>query len=103
MGYRDWSAWLKGGIMGIIVCFLFFGLAIIFPDFGKIDGGIFIFIALFIMNTNIFECKFCLNCDLPLYCSAIPILAFVVQILVFFFIGAIIGWIVWKIKSRNEI
>ncbi|MDO8467700.1 MAG: hypothetical protein Q7S56_02015 [Nanoarchaeota archaeon] len=85
MGWKDWPAWIKGGVIGIIVLeivlFLisFFIIKIISPQNNYLYGSL----------TTIYTISFPPNIFLILF-----------FVLIGFLIGAIIGWIVGKIRNR---
>ncbi len=91
MGWKDLDSWLKGGIIGIIVYIL---ATLVFWIIGLIIGaGAFFAIpslpSLFVFN---FEASAGQSSNL--------FWVIIISILVYFLIGALIGWIVGKIKSR---
>ncbi len=101
MGWKDWPTWLKGGVIG-----LFLGLFIVFAYFvsdvsKSLFGGnssitimtIIItapFILIYVFSLGILFSNNDSLFRLGLYLSPI----------IYFIIGAIIGWIVGKIKGR---
>ena len=93
MGWKNWPSWLKGGII-----FFFVHLII----------SIILFIFFFKGEFN-FAGLFALSIDLPLFlfgCSSSDGLTFqrfcypIAGSLFYFLIGAIIGWIYGKLKSK---
>lgn len=87
MGWKDWPYWLKGGIIGVILLLILSLFAVATPksDMGNVFSWAIILIAFPFMLT--YEDSQMLNFILfPIY---------------FFILGAIIGWIVGKIKSKE--
>lgn len=85
------KAWLKGGIMGLIVFTILFVLSIVAPrgDMGNISGWILILPVLWLIKN--------LSISSPIE----AILFYTVTAVPYIVIGALIGWIVGKIKSRR--
>ena len=100
MGFKELSAWLKGGVIGIIIFFV-----LVIP----------LLICAFSCSSE--GCIGCLIFSLPLIFGSIfswfdiinienDILGYIViaiiNIPLYFLIGALIGWIVGKIRNRNK-
>jgi len=81
VGWKNWSAWLKGGIIGLIIWIIFFILAGI-VDF-QIKG---IIPPLIIGNLHS-------NLTIPF--------VFAENVIIYVIISAIIGLIVGKVKSKR--
>ena len=121
MNLRDWFKskpyWLKGGIIGLVFILIFMILFYI-NEFLRITHGSFWAIVstpftvpyLFVtyLITSMMLTKG-VNGDIPqlIYdpsppkVSSITILSFVLVLLSYFLLGAFIGWIVGKIKSKK--
>jgi len=95
MAWKDWSYWLKGGIYAL---FIYGILTVILIPFGIIGGG----------------CSGFLCINIPYYFLPAllvtffyggfinsPATAFVIASFEYFIIGALIGWIYGKIKSKK--
>ncbi|PIN93035.1 hypothetical protein COU54_04765 [Candidatus Pacearchaeota archaeon CG10_big_fil_rev_8_21_14_0_10_31_24] len=98
MGWKDWSYWLKGGIIGIcigiIIDLLYFFFMYSFPEW--FDGFI-IFVTFdfgFIISPLV--CKGSLACILIDVLITLILFVFEVAIL-----GALIGWIYGKIIGKK--
>ncbi len=103
MGWKDWSYWAKGGVLGIIISLLGSLLAFIIDYFELYNY----------LNLNFLEKIISVNIlgsigqlipnDWPI--SILMILFFIIgfggRILSYFIIGSIIGWIYGKIKSKR--
>ncbi len=93
MGWKNWPSWLKGGIIGLIVeALIFLILSIRKCDYSEMAGGGGCQWGLGILFENLSH----------LFHEVI-IVKIIALIILFagFLIGAIIGWIVSKIKSRK--
>ena len=92
MGWKNWSTWVKGGVIGILVATLITVIALLTSVIsGDIStsgcsgpwwGG-----------TSFENCKFLFR---------VYIAGFVIQSIIFFIIGAIIGLIIGKIKNKKQ-
>jgi len=113
MGWKKWPGWLKGGLIGVIVGLLspiliyvlliFFGLIV--SVLGKNTNLGYNLIKLTIY-LNLFSrgcANSCIgNPDCALGCAIIsPFIVLIETIILGAFIGAIIGWITQKSKSRK--
>jgi len=96
MGWKKWSYWLKGGIIGIIVFIILLVLSAIFPSYGL--GNIFQWIIVFIGSIIMVPARSLFSFKL-----GPPITNFYVPMIVLFILGAIIGWIYGKIKQGKEV
>ncbi len=90
MIWKDWSIWLKGGIIGLII----FLLLMIVSTFNSNSAMGFFFIFPIILF-----CRGNLDC---LSEPMLPILGYVLLAFLYFIIGAIIGLIIGKIKSKKQ-
>ncbi len=88
MRFKDWSYWLKGASISLVLFFI-------------------VYTSTFIKNPGIFEIIIIyLSIPMQLFWSAPgrsyePIANFIVGILTYILIGALIGWIVGKIKINK--
>lgn len=116
MGWKDWSSWLKGGVVGIIVFVIsilvslilsylhsFFynnginSVSLIIELFQIFLGIVVIYPVLLISEiTNLNQ--YLIGSGEPL--PGLSIIGGLTGLLIYFIIGAIIGWIVGKIRSR---
>ena len=81
MGWKEWSYWLKGGII-----FLVLG-----------DLLLLIYISALMGLSRSMG-----SAPISLYSIFLILLSILVVSLISFLFGAFIGWIVWKIKSRKN-
>lgn len=97
MGWKDWSYWLKGGIIGLIISTIVIVIALLqLINYAIIKWPLLILINLFANQyVAISQCSgdSCIG-----FLFFVPLLVFIE----FFVIGAIIGWIYGKIKQRKE-
>ena len=98
MGWREWPAWLKGGVIGLILLILAFivsvscvslvvgpnQLSCVIPALPILIGGI---LAELLGFQNKLVVYFIMDS---------------VDLILYFSIGAFIGWIVGKLKNRNQ-
>lgn len=118
MGWKDWPSWLKGGVRLVCILLLIFLvlflLTIVFPDynnttqtynqFGSILALITAFFVLIIIFPALFITKI-LHIDIgqgfyDFFTLDFSILGWFLVILFWSVIGAIIGWIVGKIRNK---
>ena len=102
MGWKDWPAWLKGGLIGLSFMFvvipIFFMVAKLFID-NLI--GIWVVFSLSVLPATFLT--FYYIPDSVLLRVGVPmvrILSFIFSAIFWFVICAIIGWIFGKIKNR---
>ncbi|MBS3085684.1 hypothetical protein J4225_03285 [Candidatus Pacearchaeota archaeon] len=81
MGWKDWPYWLKGGVIFEIL--LIIGLFLI--AFIKGEGLAILFLLIFFGGENPWE-----------------MFTFLGFLILYFILGAIIGWIYGKIRNRNS-
>ena len=97
MGWKDWSYWLKGGIIGLILFFLVLIIVSL-----KLNSD-FAFIVYFLLWMPLLFLE-----DSALFFYQIEgypqptILGIVCIGIVYFLVGSLLGWIVGKVKSRNQ-
>lgn len=85
MGWKNWSYWLRGGLIAIIIYVILFLFLFIFPPFYYIIS--FLTIPLNpLFNRGIFGDN--------------AVVFIIVKGIYLFVLGVIIGWIVGKIKSK---
>jgi len=94
MGWKNWSYWLKGGVIGLVLEIIIVGLLTIQK---------YLFCKQIICFYQVFNLAgtVCMNCNDSADFSVSLILILGITI-VSILIGSIIGWIVGKIKSRNN-
>lgn len=96
MGWNNWPYWFRGGLLSVGIIIL---ITLILIPFGEMNtGGQMSATYYSIPFIPGFLIVFALRVNSP------PIayfLAFVFPLLLYFAIGAFIGWIVGKIKHRN--
>ncbi len=92
MGWKNWSYWLRGGVIGGVIG-LIVGLLVLFLR------DIFNNSFLQVLNLPSFVIAFAL-CYENLFCS--NIIYVISSFIVFFILGAIIGFIYGKIKNRKQ-
>mgnify|MGYP001560911697 FL=1 len=93
MGWKDWSYWLKGGIIGLVIAILFIILSLFIPTkcIGLTEDG-----QACTPPKGIESITFNLN---SLLYALDKILLLILLLIV---IGSIIGFIYGKIKSRKK-
>ena len=110
MGWKNWSYWIRGGIIGDLIGII---LIILYSTLGRINQITYLIFILAIGITSIplkplisifniklfgaIESSFAIG--LP---GNIRIEGIIILITYYFFIGAFIGWLVGKIKSKNN-
>ncbi len=101
MGWKNLSAWLKGGIIGgLIITIMLTLLPLISDTVGKYLRFIYLPGTYISILTNNFTLDW--GQGVPLKIKLFEILLFsAVNILFYFIIGALIGWIIGKIKSKK--
>jgi hypothetical protein len=98
MGWKEWPTWLKGGVIGLILSVLFL-IGLIICASSSLGSGSY----------------GCINFIFPLFFGAFMASILNIQnkfvgyfvigftnLIIYFLIGALIGWIVGKIKNRNK-
>ena len=94
MGWKDLSAWLKGGIIlssfYTIFSILFYFLVRLF-----VQGEAGLIILWSFVPSIVFLSRLADN-------DLMAIISFLLNIVFYFGVGSFIGWLVGKIKSRNE-
>jgi hypothetical protein len=89
MSFKNWTYWLKGGIIGVITYLVVYIASFIIPSGGDPPGNILSWIILLIafptfsLKLNQLSPSVFMLMILPIY---------------FFIFGAIIGWVIGKIK-----
>ncbi|MEI6731272.1 MAG: hypothetical protein WCK90_01185 [archaeon] len=103
MSWKDLPNWLKGGIIVTLIGLIIFLLSSVCyqtkcrePAQGCQDYFNYAFCSY--SNKIIVTVDFSIN---PLINSFAPIIAFIGTIAIYFIIGAIIGWILGKFKSKS--
>jgi hypothetical protein len=103
MEEKGWShkSWVKGGFWGILVLIVqsVFGmvLSLIIPAGGPPFSSFYIITGPII---SILVFPFAIA-SLLASVGGLGLIVFLVPIFVYFIIGAIIGWIVWKVKKKR--
>lgn len=103
MNWKRWPYWLRGGVIGVLILVIILFLSIILALIGKVDvilNNPFIYIIVKILASptsilNLFPID-PINNSILWYCFGI-----ISGVIVYFLIGAVIGWIVGKIKSKK--
>lgn len=80
------KAWLKGGLIGVFVYFIYIVIQFFIPVGPNISGS---------KGTLIFALGLGFG-------GFLFVIGLIIMFLIFFIIGAIIGWIVGKIKSKKQ-
>ena len=97
--FKNLTSWLKGGVIGAIFATI---LSIILILFGEYDGVFTVFLALFVIFSNFLSGIFTGKCNVETCFKVINIYLYLaLYVIQFFILGAIIGWIVGKVKSRR--
>ncbi len=103
MGWRDWSYWVKGGLIFDVLVILV-GLILLPFKFEwciftctKVFYSLYLYFPVAYMIKSIFGDNFGFNSNLGNL-----LLVTTLSIVFYFVIGAIIGWIYGKIKQRRE-
>ena len=88
MGWRNWPSWLKGGVIGISLFLLYLLISIISSDLLQLGERAFVLaLPLFLIaGEGIGTSDF--------------LLGLIFTIIIYFILGAFIGWIVGKIRNR---
>ena len=118
MGWKNWSYWLRGGIIGLFVCLVFIILTYLtLPIFGnfikdsdlfwRINNPldllrVFWFIITFPILMGVVAVGLSGWGNPSGFSKPFAIIALLIVFAVYFIIGVIIGWIVGKIKSRRN-
>ncbi len=111
MGWKNWPAWVKGGVIGFFSVFLLILIIRFFLNsvsaLGDSPGPLYLllgkvyFIIYFIPGTLLLKIPFM---GLLGYFNFFgELLTIFICSLFYFLIGALIGWIVGKIKSKNQL
>jgi len=103
MGWKDLPHWVKVGFVLSFV-FLFFQIVKLFlPVFGVVD---FTTNWVFGILTYFFKLSWCQLSDdfggFARYCNKLTLIGLFVGMGVNFLIGAVFGWIYWKIKGKQN-
>lgn len=110
MSWKNWPSWLKGGMIGLVISIFVGLLSGISPIFNEIHllSGIsvwlqYIFYAIPLSILGNWRWSFLHYCDYrpPELCPP-NINTFIINGLIIFVIGVIIGWIYGKIKSKKR-
>lgn len=120
MKFKNWPYWFNGGIIGLIVGVIFIIFYILFGE--TVDKGFLIQLAGFSVGLplffsallgmlvfNLMGCELCFskgvpNCPQnPLYCDIVPNIVFYIFGIIFYFLmGALIGLLIGKIRSKKQ-
>jgi K+-sensing histidine kinase KdpD len=95
MGWSEWPAWVKGGVIAVVIELILFILLLLLESL-RIDTSLWIvaFPVSFILWGFVFGDNMT-----PFWFY----LSYPLSVILWFIIGAIIGFIIGKIKSRNEV
>jgi len=99
MGWKNWPSWLKGGLIGIVVAILFLIIPYITncsTSFGGVGGSCDNNIKLFFAVVNFILIIPALSLTQNM------VLITILTLILLFLIGAFIGWIISKIKSKSK-
>jgi len=81
MFWKNWPSWLKGGLIGLIIYIIYF-LVVIFTIYTRGE-------------------QWKLGMAMG-WLGSMFVTGFIITILQFFLIGALIGWVYGKIKSKKQ-
>ena|SRR3989344_1812488 len=106
MGWEDWPYWVKGGLLAVTIYII---VTIILIPFGQVKSGYFKDVPYWIMYPNFVGYLLSLSLTpspkpgpfLDFMISLNNLLIFIYSAIFYFLIGALIGWIVGKFKSKN--
>lgn len=101
MSWKDLSYWLKGGIIASIICVLFFLVSFCFyisANTNPLNEAIWAFFFFFLST---YPTYFLLMGIIAKTRTFEILLIFVAGIINLFIIGALIGWIVGKVKEKK--
>lgn len=106
MFYKNWPYWLKGGVISVLIALMFTS---IFLDEGIYGGGFMNFgfaasmLVLAFLPMSLFCAFFSLRCwDMGSYAQFI-LLGLSFNIIFYFIVGVIIGFVYGKIKKINKL
>ena len=99
MGWKNWPAWLKGGI---ICLFLYGAITLILLPFGYPSGCQWLCFPYWIIPTFIGSGLISYPFSMLTGSDLWDEFGLIGAIVFYFIIGAIIGWIVGKVKNRNK-
>src|SRR3989344_4835059 len=107
MGWSEWPAWVKGGVIFSGLYFILLGVAyLLIYMFDNNMTTLLIFVGIISAGTfflYLFETFTTLHLSTGGYVPGATILGWILIFIIYFIIGAIIGFIVGKIKSRDEV
>ena len=96
MGWKNWSSWVKGGIIGLGIALILFIIIILIP--GTTHSSTVLKDSIAKIAQSLDWILFILNGG---YCDGMSCIFMMFTIWPSYFcIGALIGWIVGKIKSQ---
>lgn len=106
MGWKNWSYWLKGGIVAVIISIILLIIPFLLFLFITVDGyigTIFFYIYFISLRISIFPAFLMRFVQGASDSSAINVtmLIVIISLITWFVIGAIIGWIYGKIKLKR--
>lgn len=100
MGWKDWSYWLKGGVIALIIQILFFLIDSLNGSF--LDTRISLpLIIIWILMGSLNLSFGCYNKGVITLsnCTSYIIVSFILNLLLYFLVGALIGWIIGKVRK----
>lgn len=104
MGWKDWSYWFKGGFIFGLISFIgsLLWLGYYIPAFSKLFFNFWLAV---VLSPGQFLALFGLmgpQGDISIFkLLGTWAIGFVISLIIYFIIGAVIGWIYGKIKNRN--
>ena len=99
MVWKDWPFWLKGGLVGIFIYFLFIVFMIsVYKQFFDLCG-VYGCMSSWIILFSTFPINFLYN-ELRIPGINFTYSTYLAVIIQYFLIGALIGWVIGKIKSK---
>ena len=113
MGWKDLPSWLKGGVIFSSIVLIFYLIALVGENITNGFGGLdFIIVPVFLLLVLLSAPLIFIFSKLGLFNlffnsgemfgSSPKLLGGIALLIFYFLIGALIGWIVGKIKSKNS-
>ncbi len=102
MGWKEWPAWVKGGIIADLI-FIILGIILLPFSIDSFPYSVYLLLPGFYLLSFlklISESSFLLSSENILKNLFLPM---ILSLITYFLIGAIIGFIISKIKSHNEV
>ena len=115
MGWKNWPSWLKGGLIGLLIAILYIG-SLFLSNYLIQEYGIYCpgdrnceltsTAKEFNSVVNFFKFPFLIPCSSCYQMGCAICQAYIappITLIEFFIIGALIGWIIGRIKSKKNI